>query len=195
MNRHRSLGIYAFRTPTNDHLWFGTKFRTINNQGKRPYIADMMRMTDTIATAGECSYDVEGYMQWAPKIYNQRMACRWEKDYWLEESITFWNNSTWDKLKRHYKNISHNYNLFRELFIPIRWTTGLVTMTDIKSYCTFLTEEVFVGGIAIKNLALEEKDYVTVLYARKSWLQTFHEGQQMINFYMMAKKFKEVYGF
>lgn len=68
-------------------------------------------------------------------------------------------------------------------------------MTDIKSYMEYLTGTIIPGGVAIKNLALEEKNGRSVVYAKKSWLQTFREGQQMINFYMMAKKFKEVYGF
>ena len=195
MNKMRSLGVYAFRTPTNDHLWYGTKFRTLNNQGNVAGITSMMHPADTVATAGGCSYDVENYMKWAPRIYEQRIACRWEKDYWLDETLTFWNNSTWSKLKRHFDNLSRDYSLFRDLFIPIRWTTGQVTMTDIKAYCTYLTEEKFPAGIAIRNLALEERRNMTILYARRKWLQTFHEGQQMINYYTMARKFKEIYGF
>lgn len=195
MNKHRSLGVYAFRTPTNDHLWYGTKFRTLNNQGNVAGIASMMRTTDTIATAGGSSYDVENYMKWAPQIYNRRLSARWEKDYWLEETLTFWNNSAWDKLRRHFGDLSRDYKMFRELFIPIRWTTARVTMTDIKTYMEHLTEEVLPAGIAVRNLAMEEKRGQSIIYARRTWLQTFSEGQQMLNFYTMASKFQKVYGF
>lgn len=195
MNKMRSFGIYAFRTPTNDHLNYGTKFRTLNNQGNMSAIMSMMRTSDTVATAGGCSYDEDHYMEWAPKIYNQRLASRWEENFWLEETVTFWNNSAWDKLRIHYNSLAKNYSLFRDLFVPIKWTTGGVSMTDIKSYMEYLTETIFPGGVAIKNLALEERNGRSIIYAKKSWLQTFREGQQMINYYSMAKKFHEVYGF
>ena len=195
MNKMRSLGIYAFRTPTNDHLCYGSKFRTLNNQGNVGGIVSMMRTSDTVATAGGCSYDVEHYMEWAPKIYNRRVVARWEKDYWLEEAVTFWNNVTWDKLRIHYNNLAKNYSLFRDMFIPIKWTTGGISMTDIKVCMTYLTDTVFPCGIPIKYLALEEKNGRSIIYAKKSWLQTFREGQQMINYYTMATKFREVYGF
>ena len=195
MNKMRSFGIYAFRTPTNDHLNYGTKFRTLNNQGNMSAIMSMMRTSDTVATAGGCSYDEEHYMEWAPKIYNQRLASRWEENFWLEETVTFWNNSAWDKLRIHYNSLAKNYSLFRDLFVPIKWTTGGVSMTDIKSYMEYLTETIFPGGVAIKNLALEERYGRSIIYAKKSWLQTFRKGRQMINYYSMAKKFHEVYGF
>lgn len=195
MNKMRSFGIYAFRTPTNDHLNYGTKFRTLNNQGNMSAIMSMMRTSDTVATAGGCSYDEEHYMEWAPKIYNQRLASRWEENFWLEETVTFWNNSAWDKLRIHYNSLAKNYSLFRDLFVPIKWTTGGVSMTDIKSYMEYLTETIFPGGVAIKNLALEERNGRSIIYAKKSWLQTFRKGRQMINYYSMAKKFHEVYGF
>lgn len=195
MNKMRSFGIYAFRTPTNDHLNYGTKFRTLNNQGNMSAIMSMMRISETIATAGGCSYDEEHYMEWAPKIYNQRLASRWEENFWLEETVTFWNNSAWDKLRIHYNSLAKNYSLFRDLFVPIKWTTGGVSMTDIKSYMEYLTETIFPGGVAIKNLALEERNGRSIIYAKKSWLQTFRKGRQMINYYSMAKKFHEVYGF
>lgn len=195
MNKMRSFGIYAFRTPTNDHLNYGTKFRTLNNQGNMSAIMSMMRTSDTVATAGGCSYDEKHYMEWAPKIYNQRLASRWEENFWLEETVTFWNNSAWDKLRIHYNSLAKNYSLFRDLFVPIKWTTGGVSMTDIKSYMEYLTETIFPGGVAIKNLALEERNGRSIIYAKKSWLQTFRKGQQMINYYSMAKKFHEVYGF
>ena len=195
MNKMRSFGIYAFRTPTNDHLNYGTKFRTLNNQGNMSAIMSMMRTSDTVATAGGYSYDVEHYMEWAPKIYNQRLASRWEENFWLEETVTFWNNSAWDKLRIHYNSLAKNYSLFRDLFVPIKWTTGGVSMTDIKSYMEYLTETIFPGGIAIKNRALEERNGRSIIYAKKSWLQTFRKGRQMINYYSMAKKFHEVYGF
>ena len=195
MNKMRSFGIYAFRTPTNDHLNYGTKFRTLNNQGNMSAIMSMMRTSDTVATAGGCSYDEEHYMEWAPKIYNQRLASRWEENFWLEETVNFWNNSAWDKLRIHYNSLAKNYSLFRDLFVPIKWTTGGVSMTDIKSYMEYLTETIFPGGVAIKNLALEERYGRSIIYAKKSWLQTFRKGRQMINYYSMAKKFHEVYGF
>lgn len=195
MNKMRSFGIYAFRTPTNDHLNYGTKFRTLNNQGNMSAIMSMMRTSDTVATAGGCSYDEEHYMEWAPKIYNQRLTSRWEENFWLEETVTFWNNSAWDKLRIHYNSLAKNYSLFRDLFVPIKWTTGGVSMTDIKSYMEYLTETIFPGGVAIKNLALEERYGRSIIYAKKSWLQTFRKGRQMINYYSMAKKFHEVYGF
>lgn len=195
MNKMRSFGIYAFRTPTNDHLNYGTKFRTLNNQGNMSAIMSMMRTSDTVATAGGCSYDEEHYMEWAPKIYNQRLASRWEENFWLEETVTFWNNSAWDKLRIHYNSLAKNYSLFRDLFVPIKWTTGGVSMTDIKSYMEYLTETIFPGGVAIKNLALEERYGRSIIYAKKSWLQTFRKGRQIINYYSMAKKFHEVYGF
>ena len=195
MNKMKSLGIYAFRTPTNDHLCYGSKFRTLNNQGNVGGIVSMMHTSDTIATAEGCSYDVEHYMEWAPKIYNRRVVARWEKDYWLEEAVTFWNNSTWDKLRIHYNSLAKNYSLFRDLFVPIRWTTEEVSMTDIKSYMEYLTGTIFPGGVSIKNLALEEKNGRSIVYAKKSWLQTFREGQQMINYYSLATKFHDVDGF
>lgn len=195
MNKMRSFGIYAFRTPTNDHLNYGTKFRTLNNQGNMSAIMSMMRTSETIATAGGCSYDEEHYLEWAPKIYNQRLASRWEENFWLEETVTFWNNSAWDKLRIHYNSLAKNYSLFRDMFVPIKWTTEEVSMTDIKSYMEYLTETIFPGGVAIKNLALEERNGRSIIYAKKSWLQTFRKGQQMINYYSMAKKFHEVYGF
>jgi hypothetical protein len=68
-------------------------------------------------------------------------------------------------------------------------------MTDIKSFLSYLTGTLFPGGVAVKNLAVEERNGRVIIYAKKSWLQTFKEGQQMINYYTMAKKFREVYKF
>ena len=195
MNKGRSLGIYAFRTPPSHHLEYGGKFQTLIGQGNIGAISSMMRVEDTIATEGGCSYDEKHYLEWSSKIYNQHISARWERNYWLDEVITFWNNSAFDKLRKHYNDLKMDYNLFREMFIPIKWTTGGVTMTDIKSYLEYLTTEKFYSGIAVRNLALEEKYGRTILYAKKSWLQKFQEGQQMINYYTMATNFKEVYGF
>lgn len=195
MNRHRSLGIYAFRTPTNDHLGYGTKFRTLNNQGNVEEIMSMMRTSDTIATSGGGSYDVDHYLEWSPKIYNQHVAARWDKDYWLEEHVFGSASSTLNKLRRHYDSLAKDYPLFREMFVPMKWTTEWVSMTDIKSFLSYLTGTLFPGGVAVKNLAVEERNGRVIIYAKKSWLQTFKEGQQMINYYTMAKKFHEVYKF
>ena len=194
MNNHRSIGVYAFRTTANDHLNYASRFRTLNNQGRTCDIVAMMRTGDTIATAGGCSYDEEHYMEWAPKIYGQKITARWEENFWLDETITVWSNSAWDKLKKHFDLLKSDYSLFREEFVPMRWTANGVTMFDLRGCCERLTH--YLLGIKVRNVAMEERnDGTIVLYGRKTWLTTFREGIAMINYYTMASKFKEVYGF
>ena len=193
MNKHRSLGIYAFRTPTNDHLWYGTKFRTMHNQGRGGQIADMMRTSDTIATAGGCSYDVEHYLEWSSKIYDQKICARWEDNYWLQKSFDYINTQTVRELERHYDLLIENIERFREQFIPIRWTTATITEGDLKTALKDIIDEYCPAGIAVKNVALGMSGSRTVLYARKTFLQGFPAGQSMLNYYTMAKKFNEVY--
>lgn len=196
MNKRRSLGIYAFRTPTSDHLNYGTKFRTLNNQGRTMEIASMMRIPETMAMSDGCSYDVEHYLDWSTKVYNRLISSRWEEDFWLDEEITFWNNPAWEKLQKHFNLLKSNYTLFREEFVPMKWTSHGVTIFDIRGYCEYLSGGYQRKGIKLRNVAMEVRpDGTTVLYGRKTWLATFLEGQQMINYYTMATKFHDVYGF
>lgn len=196
MNKFRSLGVYAFRTPPSDLRDYAPVFRSLCEQGRTERISDMMRAADTMATAGGCSYDVENYLEWSSKIYAQKTSvARWDNDYWLSRTIEFANNQTMNDLKRHHELLAKNYSLFRQQFVPIRWTTVGITSTELKTTLKELIENQCPTGIAVRNLALEERRERTILYARRSFLSTFPAGRAMLNYYTMATNFKKVYGF
>ncbi len=194
MNKKRSNGVNDFRTPKHDHLWFSTKFRTLNNQGRTGQIASMIHTAETIATARGCSYDVEHYMEWAPKIYNHIEVNRWDSNAWMFEPITTV-KSTWTQLTRFYKIISRrNQEIFNELFIPVFWTTKMLSRTELIKEMEWLIMQ-HGGGVQIQNFAVDDTMEKIIVYARKRWLKEFSAGRAKIIYNKMAINREKIYGF
>lgn len=193
----KSLGLYAFRTKPSDLLEKASEYR-MNAECKRYDL--IARTADTKATmvcAGECTFNPEEYMKWAPDLYDMSSNVRkavWSPDYWMLRNIEYNVNKRSDyiDMERVYDEVAEKNP---KMYVPIRWTTGQLSETEIKIY---LRELILKSGrftVPLYYYAIRRYNGRMILYAKRSWLETFKVGQDLVNIYRMSKNIKKVYGF
>ena len=194
----KSLGLYAFRTKPSDLLEKAGEYRQYAERERYDLIERQMN-TDATMVAMSGGFDEAWYMKWAPAVYSNNNHIRkavWSPDYWMIKECAF-PYSTYRKLMQVWDKIEHDHQEYK--YIPIRWTNGLLTESDVKGYPQIVLQRAGRIYAPLYYFALRyvETSYSRrlVLYAKVDFLDTFKSGQDMINYYRMATNFKKVYGF
>lgn len=193
----RSNGIYAFKTKPSDLHEFAPVYRMMSERNRYDAIANSIHTFDTMYACGDNGYK-ESAKFWkdVPLI----MSNAWDEDAFLYEEIEYWGYVSIKKARRSYNALIHGLGVerFRKEYIPIRWETVGMTLSNMFSSAQDLMfKSAGIRAMPLKNYALGEINGRDVLFASKRWLSTFSVGIQLINYYRMAKerKFDEVYKF
>lgn len=166
-------------------------------------IARTVDPSATMVSAGCSSFNDEEYLRWSPSIYGWSggiVRGVWSPDFWATRDTIFTSRLDYNDAERVYKDVLKDKAV--HLYVPVRWTSEYMSEKYALEYGHSLIiasgrTSVPIYYFAIGRLDGRKYPYIprTILYAKRTFLQTFSSGQDIINYHRMAVNFKKVYGF
>ena len=185
-----SKGLSAFRTRPTRLYDKGSEYRTYAERGREDLIAAQMNVRATmVATNGSYSEDMF------------RTSCRiwgglgsyavWQKNNRLLRSVES-DGITLSTMR----DVFYNTRDLTEAYIPVRWWSRdrcyLCDVSEARIFALHLLEVSGRISIPMRTFALQEDKNGWVLYARRSFLEMFTIGLNIINAYnYMLRTFRD----
>lgn len=193
--KRRSRGVYAFATPTPHYREMNAGYNLMIEQGRVEDIASTICLDYTLSRSGG-GYNEEKYLEWSSKIYGQHhQSPVWSPDYWMTVDSDFFHRRDFDTIERIGKTLPKGW----KSYVPVRWTTRFIYEGDIRSFTRYLIEMSGRQTVPMFYFAIKRINGIwgeqVILYARRDFLEKFHTGLDLINYYEMAVNLKKVYGF
>lgn len=182
----RSKGIRAFATPP---TWDkGGRYRTLVEQGRTEAIARQLNVTATmVGTNGRYSqemYEISRRIFGSP-FYGNR---DWTLEHRGQEDFDMYTlRKVYDKYVK--------YEMVQDEYIPVRWYKNelyfVVPESEALEFARGLMDKAGKASVPTRTFALRSDADGWVLYARKSFLEMFKSGLDIINCFEFIKKANE----
>ena len=197
--RHRSHGIYEFRTPPGSFGRMSATYRTLMERGD----------TETIGRMTHPEYTMVGYPYYPELEEDQSQGDAWvgeiqstyHSEHWLSEIFYFFNC----RILRSAKHVSEHFGMeyIKEHFCPVCWgRPHSISEKELYIKIGAIAADATVASkpsITLYNIAVTDESYrkygisMPVVWMRYSFLKTFRTGRDLINVYRMMRGSEKVY--